>query len=161
MNPWTQKLEVVERVVDRKLNWDFIRVIGALYPYTLEGLQSQKPEEPPVKPAEVMEIWDKFVASPQALARLEGALIDTSQERTMSQFTEMWFGGNGAYSGYRAELLLDRVRYGLSCLGGMQQSNQGELEDEEEPDWDLRIEEVVQDVAMALLGRRVVIPPEK
>lgn len=108
-----------------------------------------------------MAIWDKFVASPQALDKLCGALIDTSHERTVPQFTEMWFGGCGAASGYRAELLLDRVRYGLSCLGGMQQSNQGELEDEEEPDWDLRVEEVVQDVAMALLGRRVVIPLEK
>jgi len=74
----------------------------------------------------------------------------------MRQFEHLLFLGNGAVSAHEAQRLHDRLNEGLSLSGGLQQSNQGEPEDEgERAHLEAELQDVVRDLAAALLGREI------
>lgn len=146
MNPWTQKLEMT--VVDRDLKADIMRITDALYPYVYDGVYDGKRA---TDPKEVMALWDRLVSHPYALKRLRGALASTGALDSERQFvTGQWSNEHEEYAALFAEDLLDRVRFGFDYIAGKREARYGS----ETP-----LEDIVQDVAMALLGKTVTVNP--
>lgn len=146
MDPWTQKLEMA--VVERDLKADIMRVTDALYPYVFDGVYDGKRA---TDPKEVMALWDRLVSNPYALKRLRGALANTGALDSERQFvTNQWSTEHEEYSALFAEDLLDRVRFGFDYIAGKRLATCGSTSP---------LEDIVQDVAMALLGKSVTVNP--
>lgn len=88
--------------------------------------------------------------------RLRNILMDTGDVSERC-FKDTLFLGNGSYSGWLVRLLHDRLDHGLNWLGG---SQGGPLTAVEAADTRRNLEDVVRDIAMALLGQEIVFVPK-
>jgi len=134
----------VKDTTERQLKHALVMIGNALHPVDFDesrfhGAHSAR---------EAVEAWKALLDNDAALSKLRGILLDTG-DRTIRRFDRPYFDGNGPRSALAGQVLLDRVRYGLSTMSGVNQG--GITEAEARP----IMEDIVQDVAMALLGEKV------
>ena len=130
---------------------EVFEVAGMLRPYTAS--RDPKTWGHGVTQKDMAAAWDKLLEDDKIAAKLSGILLDTGDVKNRS-FDRMWFGGNGAYSTLREQILLDRIRYGTSLISGWNQGAQ--IENVEQI-----LQDIVQDVAVALTGKEVIFPEEE